>query len=87
MSVEDEGNPYVERPDRIDDTVENGLVCFFNMDRPCGPDCMAYTTTPSESVGMNLQQKHCIALVSVERLGRFSGVLVQLLKKGTGNAG
>lgn len=83
----EEGNPYVERPDVIDDVVDNGLICFFNMDRPCSADCMAWTTQPSESTVLNQQQKHCIALVSVERLGRFSGVLVQLAKKGAGNAG
>lgn len=86
MSAE-EGNPYIERPDQMDDVSSNGLICFFNPDRVCSSDCMAFTTQATESPSLNAQQKHCSLLVSVERVGRFTGVLVQLLKKDKTNAG
>jgi hypothetical protein len=51
----------------------NGLMCFFNAERECGADCMAYTTEATESKQLSTQQKNCTVLVAVERLGRFMG--------------
>jgi hypothetical protein len=82
MSDDDESVPHIEAPDELDDDAEtNGLVCFMNMDRPCGPDCMAYTTFGSESKYLNDEQKHCAAIVGVERLGRYAGGILSLLSK------
>lgn len=76
----DESDPYVELPDEIDDDVSNGLMCFINMDRQCGHDCMAYTTQGSESPTLNDQQKNCVIVVGLERLGRYSGGLLKVVK-------
>jgi hypothetical protein len=84
---EDEDRPYIETPNELDDDPEkNGLVCFLNMERPCGPDCMAYTTFASESPHLNEQQKHCTLIVGVERLGRYAGGLLSILKKSQADA-
>jgi hypothetical protein len=82
MSELDDEVPHIEVPDELDDDHErNGLVCFMNMDRQCGADCMAYTTHPSESKYLNDQQGHCVAIVGVERLGRYVGGVLSLLSK------
>jgi hypothetical protein len=70
-------DPYIEAPDVLDDHERNGLICFLSGARQCGADCMAYTTQSAESNVLNEQQKHCIALVSLERLGRHSGLVVK----------
>lgn len=77
---EDEGTPYITPPETLDDNVRNGLICFMDMDRQCGADCMAYQTLPSESVYLNDDQKHCTLLVAAERLGRYSGGILKHLK-------
>jgi hypothetical protein len=60
----------------------NGLFCFLNGERECGADCMAYLTEPnSESPHLGLQQKNCILLVSVERLGRSTAGIASLVNK------
>lgn len=61
---------------------ENGLYCFLNPERPCSGECMAFTVTESESPTLGAQQKNCSVIVSVERLGRFAGGIMQILKKG-----
>ena len=62
---------------------ENGLFCFLNSSRPCSSECMAYTVTPTESPTLGDQQKNCVLIVGVERLGRFSGAIMTLLKNKT----
>ena len=85
--MEAEDDPYIDRPDVLNDDAErNGLVCFLNADRACGPDCMAYVTFPSESLLMSEQQKHCIVLVSTERLARFTGGILSQMRKGQEDA-
>ena len=82
IEPEDDSVPHIEEPDEMDDDSErNGLVCFMNMDRQCGADCMAYSTLPSESKYLGEQQKHCVAIVGVERLGRYAGGILSLLTK------
>lgn len=63
---------------------ETDLVCWLNSSRPCGADCMAYTTMEAESKLLNEQQKHCVALVALERVGRHSGGIMMLLKSLSG---
>jgi hypothetical protein len=60
---------------------ENGLFCFIDHTRPCGADCMAYTTNPSESPVLNIQQKNCSLLVTADRLSRGVQWLVQINRK------
>lgn len=79
--METEDRPYIEPPDEKDDDVRNGLICWLHPERECGPDCMAFTTAPAESPVLNDQQKNCAAIVSLERMGRFGGLLVQILKR------
>lgn len=80
MSGEDEV-PYIEEPDELDDDHEsNGLICFLDPERVCGADCMAYTTMPSESPYLNDQQKHCMLIVSAERLSRYAGGALSLMR-------
>jgi hypothetical protein len=67
--------PQDEEPVR-----ENGLFCFLNSARPCSSECMAYTVSPAESQSLGDQQKNCVLIVGVERLGRFSGAIMTLLK-------
>lgn len=67
-----------EDPERV--TQENGLFCFLNSARPCSSECMAYTVHPAESQSLGDQQKNCVLIVGVERLGRFSGAIMTLLK-------
>lgn len=70
---------YIHSPDELEDDDTHGLVCFLSHERPCGADCMAFITQPSESPALNEQQKCCIALVSLERLGRYSGGLLKMV--------
>jgi hypothetical protein len=46
----------------------------------CGPDCMSYSTQPAESQILSAQQKHCVALVALERAGRYVGALTNLAR-------
>jgi hypothetical protein len=54
-------------------TSHNGLMCFLDSSRDCGADCMAYTAEASENKAMSTQQRNCLVLVSIDRLGRFMG--------------
>lgn len=80
--MEGEGDEqFLHEPDEMEDTPENsGLFCFFNMDRPCNADCMAYTDENAETPYLSNQQKACTLLVAVERLGRYSGGIMKIIK-------
>ena len=76
--MENEQEDSQERQD--DDYPAQGLTCFLSPVRVCGPDCMAYTTYPSESPHLSDQQKHCATIVGVERMGRYMGGLLKVIK-------
>lgn len=59
----------------------NGLYCFMDMSRECGPDCMAYTINSAESPALSAQQKNCTLLIAAERLGRYIGSAASSLNK------
>lgn len=59
----------------------NGLYCFFDSGRECGPDCMSFTKEPSEGKSLSSQQKNCVLLVSVDRLSRYMGMGATTLSK------
>lgn len=52
-----------------------GLMCFMDITRMCGPDCMAYTPNPqrSQRSELNTQSSHCTILLNMERIGRNLG--------------
>lgn len=78
---DDDAPEFIDSPDELDDDPElNGLTCFLNSDRVCGPDCMSYSTFASESPMLNDEQKHCTLLVAAERLGRYSGIIIKTLR-------
>lgn len=69
-------------PDREEEESSgNGLYCFLDMTRECGPDCMAYTITGGESNVLSTQQKNCTLLIAAERLGRYVGSAASTLNK------
>lgn len=54
---------------------ENGLQCFLNMDRPCGPDCMSWTRPPPGPDYQDQQWANCLLLVNAHRGGKHLVVL------------
>jgi hypothetical protein len=73
-----EGPENVAVPESVPDDETSGLVCFMNSERPCGPDCMAYMSRPSDSP-LDPQQRHCVVLVGVERLSRHTVIGVKVI--------
>jgi hypothetical protein len=63
----------------------NGLYCFLDSARECGPDCMSYTSTESESKSLSHQQKNCTLLVSVDRISRYVGQAASTYQKRSGD--
>lgn len=78
---------YIHPPDELDDDpAKNGLVCCFDMDRPCGADCMAYTSFESESQTLTIQQKCCVFVVAADRIGRNLGYIAKTIKTSAADA-
>ena len=61
--------------------VDGGLMCFLDNSRECGPDCMAFLGFGQEADTQNLspQQRQCLLISSVEKIGRFSGIIAKIL--------
>ena len=82
MEIE-EDEDLVYTPDELEDDPGNGLSCFKDQHRQCGPDCMAYLglgqTAPSKL--LNSQQATCLELVTLERTARSTTIAAQLLKE------
>lgn len=74
-------NDYQDPPDIKEDDPKNGLMCFLDDTRECGPDCMGYFQGEVENSPLSPQQQNCILIISVERLGRYVGAGVSMLKK------
>ncbi len=55
-----------------------GLDCFLNQNRPCGPDCMAFTAPPEGQDYQDQQWAHCMLLVNAHRGGKHLVVLASL---------
>lgn len=81
---EREWSEHPDPPDLKADDKASGLMCFLDDTRECGADCMAYLPEPADPTVTSLgpQQKNCILIVSVERLGRYSAGVVSILRKG-----
>lgn len=58
-----------------DDAPEKGLVCFLDMKRPCGPDCMAWEKRPEGPDFQDKQWANCMLLVNAHRGGKHLVVL------------
>ena len=82
MSKTQEWDECPDPPDlKADDHQTNGLMCFFDSTRECGADCMGFLTEPVEAPILNPQQRNCVFVVSVERVGRYLSGLVTLTRK------
>lgn len=66
-------------PDTKPDEPESGLMCFLSPERECGPECMAFTPQPADVAALAPQQRHCIVLVSGERLARHAAIGVKVV--------
>jgi len=53
----------------------NGLICFLNNQRSCGPDCMAFTDPPEGDDYRGKQWANCMLLVSAHRGGKHLTIL------------
>ena len=72
--------PFIETPDE-QELQATDLMCFFNPERVCGGDCMSYTTQKAEAKILSAQQKHCVILVALERMGRHSGMAIKAVRE------
>lgn len=83
----DEETPFLHHPDLLEDEPEkNGLYCFLDMSRPCGPDCMSYLSERPEGTDYQGNQwSQCLLLVSAHRGAKHLTILASvtdgLLKK------
>lgn len=66
-------------PDDKPDELGSGLMCFMKEDRECGPSCMAFLAQPADVALLSPQQRHCVVIVSAERLARHAVIGVKLL--------
>ncbi len=76
---EQEGEPFLHSPDILDDDPRNGLMCFLNGDRQCGPDCMGWLTISADVATLDEQPSHCLLIVSAERLSRHAVILTKVV--------
>lgn len=72
-------------PNLKPDEPKEGLVCFLDISRPCGPDCMAYEKAPEVPDYQDKQWADCLLLVNLHRAGKHLVVLAsvgsEILKK------
>ena len=60
----------------LDDDPTNGLFCFIDQSRPCGPDCMSFITHPrTPNKELSQQQQNCVLLSSIERGSRHLTII------------
>lgn len=62
-----------------------GLICFLNLERSCGPDCMSFIEAPEGEDYRGKQWANCLLLVNIHRGGKHLAVLAsqgsELLKQ------
>lgn len=78
--------PMFEEPNAMDpnEAIKPRLHCFNNVDRVCGPDCMAFLTTPPR--GQDYVEKawaHCHVLVTQHQMGKHLVILANVASRGT----
>ncbi len=65
-------------PDDKPDELKSGLMCFIKDDRECGAACMAFLAQPADVPFLSPQQRHCVVIVSAERLARHAVIGVKI---------
>jgi len=58
----------------------SGLYCFQDSSRACGPDCMAFTTPPTDAEYQGKQWAHCLVLTSMHRSSKHLVIIAAGLK-------
>lgn len=75
----EEETPFVHHPDMKEDDKGNGLVCFLDQNRSCGPDCMAFLIERPEGNDYRGQQwANCMLLVNAHRAGKHLTILASV---------
>lgn len=69
--------PQAEGQEEEKEKKGNGLCCFLNAERFCGPDCMAYAAPPAGTDYQEQQWAQCKVLVSLHQGGKHLVVLAQ----------
>lgn len=64
-------------PNMMDGQETNGLACWRQLDRPCGPDCMAFTKPPEGQDYQGQQWANCMILVNNHRTGKHLTIIAQ----------
>lgn len=81
----EESTPFIHQPNMIDDDPKkNGLICFLDKERQCGPDCMSFISRTEASIHLDPQQTNCLLLVAAERGSRHLVVLAKLANDAIG---
>lgn len=62
-------------PDHPNLKEDSGLVCFLDVTRPCGSDCMAWDAPPEGPDFQDKQWARCMLLVSAHRGGKHLVIL------------
>jgi hypothetical protein len=78
MGLPDSSTPFTHHPNAKEDGAPgNGLLCFKDKERECGPDCMAFGEPPPQPDYLGKQWANCMELVSLHRSGKHLVVLAQ----------
>ena len=76
----DSDDPLQFQPNRKDDDdPSNGLLCFYDMTRECGPACMAYADPPVGDDYKSQQWAQCKLLVAVHQIGKHLTVIARVV--------
>lgn len=68
--------PFLHAPDlKDDDPKKNGLMCFRDQTRECGPDCMAFCPPPPGDDYRDGQWANCRLLVDSYRGSKHLTIL------------
>lgn len=70
--------PLYHHPTLKEDNPEDGLVCFLDVARPCGADCMAWDARPEGPDYADKQWANCMLLVNAHRGGKHLVVLASV---------
>ena len=60
----------LHHPSMKDEDLRTGLICFLNIERPCGADCMSWDECPDGPDYKDKQWAHCLLLVNAHRTGK-----------------
>ncbi len=80
------GDSFVHPPGELEDDASSGLVCFIDSERVCGPDCMAFSVAADGGPALSDEQRRCVLLSAVERLGRHSGLALKAINDAASSA-